>query len=684
MQLWLRANPKTAQQIKQSFIRSSFRCCLWSEVVTLVELLHEHREGRCRAFEAEVPPDHTLAQRLQLVLQLRSSGMCNEQLVDDLLGALICSYLHLPSEELNARLVPEEVRMRCVGKLPVEEWGLRSGAQEEGKWGGGSEGGKEGKWGGGSEGGKEGRGGKGLEMDSNGGKGCKMSSKGKKDDKAHEMNCSGSSSSSGAGGDNKGEKDVDQRDQGSSSRADPVKDGGGRGNKSRHGESAGGIKDQNEKKANIGSSRSSNGAMGRGGSGKDQSKPGRSRSSRECGSSRSCANQSGTGVEDGVVNISNSRKGNSGSSSASSSDVGSGGTGGRSSSSSSGGREGRAAANVANNAGPSDSSKPGNCEQPGLSGRVRYGSSSHSINSSLGWSMAGSRIEKLESQKKEDEDGDQLDSLKESTGGLSPKTMWEIVQQNAAAAEYLAEVLADEVAAETRGEEPKVQLPFHFTWPGKPLEDVFAHGLFNNLPVGGLSTALSLDSQSSSLGDCPTALHVQLVLELLLLCWPDPQIGDFVTVSGADQEVYLMEHIAGLRWEWLLLICALLQQMSSEQKQQILQERGPLLMQLLHQVLLEDEGLGGAGIWELLTASGEMGWLSWYLAVTGSEDLDEWLNDRTLQWAGNVPMAVTMVLQNLLFESLPECLVDPETARIGKVIQLPGFGKCGTCGLSVE
>jgi hypothetical protein len=69
----------------------------------------------CRAFEAEVPPDHTLAQRLEVVLHLRSSGMVTEQFVDDMLVALTCSYVHLPSEELNARLVPEEVRMGFVG-----------------------------------------------------------------------------------------------------------------------------------------------------------------------------------------------------------------------------------------------------------------------------------------------------------------------------------------------------------------------------------------------------------------------------------------------------------------------------------------------------------------------------------------------------------------------------------------
>jgi hypothetical protein len=169
---------------------------------------------------------------------------------------------------------------------------------------------------------------------------------------------------------------------------------------------------------------------------------------------------------------------------------------------------------------------------------------------------------------------------------------------------------------------------------------------------------------------------MQLVLELLLLCWPDPQVP---YVASADREqVSPLDPVAKHRWDWLLLLIALLQQTSSEQKQQFLRERGPLLMQLLYQVLLEDTGLGGAGMSELMTASGDEKWLAWYVTVKSME-VDHSLKDWTILYAATVPMVVTMVLQNLLFESLPESLVDPETARIGKVLN-SSFSKCGTWG----
>jgi hypothetical protein len=119
---------------------------------------------------------------------------------------------------------------------------------------------------------------------------------------------------------------------------------------------------------------------------------------------------------------------------------------------------------------------------------------------------------------------------------------------------------------------------------------------------------------------------------------------------------------------------ALLQQTSTEQKQQLLQERGPQIMQLLYQILLEDLGLGGAAKSELLMAEGEVGLLSWYVTVTNDVQMERMLRDVRdwkMQWTAAVPNAVAMVLQNLLFESLPESLVDPETARIGRVLQDP-------------
>jgi hypothetical protein len=256
--------------------------------------------------------------------------------------------------------------------------------------------------------------------------------------------------------------------------------------------------------------------------------------------------------------------------------------------------------------------------------------------------------------------------------------MWDIASHHvrAAAAANDKMVKADRGAAEKQGEK---QLPFQYTWPGKPLEDAFSHGFFLNLPVGAVDIPPEPNNSSASLGGQPSALHVQLVLELLLLCWPDPQVPEY-TVTSADEEVSNLESVlAESRWDWLLLMSVLLQQMSTEQKQQFLRERGPLLMQLLYQVLLEDKGLGGGGVSDLLTATGDRAWHSWYVAVTNDVTMAQLLSDGWKEWEHSVPVAVAMVLQNLLFESLPESLVDPETARIGKILISP-FRKCGTWG----
>jgi hypothetical protein len=142
-------------------------------------------------------------------------------------------------------------------------------------------------------------------------------------------------------------------------------------------------------------------------------------------------------------------------------------------------------------------------------------------------------------------------------------------------------------------------------------------------------------------------------------------------------EVPEMDVVVRQRWDWLLLMIALLQQTSSEQKQQVLRERGPLLMQLLYQVLLEDDGLGAPADSEgLVTVSDEISWHSWFLMVASDVDSQRELRGRT-QWAASVPMAVTMVLQSLLYESLPDSWVDPLTAQIGGVLTNT-FGKCRT------
>jgi hypothetical protein len=137
---------------------------------------------------------------------------------------------------------------------------------------------------------------------------------------------------------------------------------------------------------------------------------------------------------------------------------------------------------------------PSTTEHPGFSGRVDYGSSSNGIDS-FHELVADSRIEKLDSDYKE------VKNEIQTVGVCNPKTMWEIAVQNiAAAVEYDAKVTADEAAAEMRGEDPEEPLPFNFRWPGKPLENVFAHGFFINLPVGGAKTLPSPDLFSATLG----------------------------------------------------------------------------------------------------------------------------------------------------------------------------------------
>jgi hypothetical protein len=334
-------------------------------------------------------------------------------------------------------------------------------------------------------------------------------------------------------------------------------------------------------------------------------------------------------------------------------------------SSSSGGWEGEGAANVAACTGASDESMPSSCKQPGLGGVV-----------------AGGCMEELASEnRRKGRDGVHTDVEKDAPGVLGPTTLWEIAAQNTAAAvAYAKEVKAGREAADKQGVESREPRPFQFTWPGKLPEDAFAHGFFIKLPEGGMKTPPSPSSYLSAIsGGPPRAPHVQVVLELLLLCWPSPQVP-YAAVASSPLAA-LKDVVAVRRWDWLLLLMALLQQTSTEQKQQVMKERGPLLMQLLYQVLLEDTELGGAGESKLLTVSGDVAaaaWHSWFQMMTGGA-MKNLLDDEKIPWAASVPMAVTMVLQNLLYESLPESLVDPETAQIGRVLKTPS-GKFGTWG----
>jgi hypothetical protein len=553
----------------------------------------------------------------------------------NLLASLTCTYVHLPIEELSARLMPEEVRVGSVVAGGGVKGVSNSRDRQEEKGGGASMGGKEGKMQTGAS--------SCYSNGSNGGKWGEVSSKAAKGGK--EERTSSSSSHSGAGGDSKDMKN--QADKGSnSSRTAGVMDGAATGKQGSIGGSAGGTKDQGEQIAVHTSSCSSSKNLGGGGCGKGQSKAASSSNSRESGSS-GC--DPGTRAADEMASSSNGRKGGGSSSNASSRGMSSSGAG---CSSSSEGWEGDAASNVAGDDNPSGNNTPSSCKQPGSGALVDQSHCcDHSNNSS--------------SSSSHDTDIKRQDSLPGGQSyGLS--TTWEIAAQHTAAAvAYAKAVKAEKEAAVQRGEEPKEPLPFQFAWPGKDLEDVYSLGLFTNLTMGGVGNLPSPSCFPGTFGGQSTALDVQLVLELLLLCWPGTQVQE------STVEVFPMEHMAWLRWDWLLLMISLLQQAPTEQKQQFLRERGPLLMQLLYQVLLEDEGLGGGGISEMLTTSGECAWVAWFKVVADDEANHDILQDWKVQWKASAPMAVTMVLQNLMFESLPESLVDPETARIGKVLLTP-------------
>ena len=647
----------------------------------MVSLLYKYTEGKCRAFEGEVPPDHDLAAPAQL-LQVGSSWYIDGRAIHGLLSTFACSYVHLPSEELNRRLMPSDAGVRSLGASIVNRASSRRVQEEkgEGKEGEGEKDGKDGEKSSSSsskdkKGGKKGsssskagkdskagtgttskadpikgdsKGGKGEEVGEGGEKGS-SSSKAGKHSKAEKSSSSSSTkghleekeAASSKGGNNSGigEGEGEDGKKGSSSSSNA-------GNEIKAEKSSSSINEHQETEAAI----SKGGQDGRGNNGASSSSSSGGGSSKasdegkvEKGSSSSSSNSDGASGGD---SLSKDKKGGMGSSSDAAATV----------ASTSGDGKGDVAA------GSSSSTEKGPTEQ----------------GSSLGGS-GGEGLEEDESDASDEESYEDYNGVPSADlpGGLNPSTLWEIAAQNTAvAAAYAKKVKAEKAAAEKRGEEPEEARPFRFTWPGKPFDDVFAHWVFTNLPVGSVKTPPPPNYPSATLGGVPTALHVQLIIELLLLCWPDPQVP-YVAVTTAEGEVSPTEFVAGLRWDWLLLLMALLQQTSTEDKQQVLRERGPLLMQLLYHVLLEDEGLGAekADASALVTTSGETAWYSWFLAVTiGGEGNYSQIPGK-ISWAASVPMAVTMVLQNLLFESLPEAWVDPKTARIGKVLTSP-LRKC--------
>jgi hypothetical protein len=97
--------------------------------------------------------------------------------------------------------------------------------------------------------------------------------------------------------------------------------------------------------------------------------------------------------------------------------------------------------------------------------------------------------------------------------------------------------------------------------------------------------------------------------------------------------------------DWLLLLCALLQQATAAGKQQFLMEQGSLLWQLLYHLLLKDHMLGGEGQVHVIVY--EKPWGDTLLqAVVGAVDVLLQFSDEYY----TVSKLVMLVLQALMFE----------------------------------
>ena len=145
----------------------------------------------------------------------------------------------------------------------------------------------------------------------------------------------------------------------------------------------------------------------------------------------------------------------------------------------------------------------------------------------------------------------------------------------------------------------------------------------------------------------PTLPHLQLVLELALLTWR-------TAGKGPKEE----------SCHCVLLLVGLLQQSSVEVRQQLMEHRGSLLLQLLYHVLREDTALGGEGI--LSSTFGPFGVVLGADVVQKISDLkregedeEEWCADGVAgiiaaeKCQPSVHLMVLMALQSLMYELLP-------------------------------
>ena len=190
----------------------------------------------------------------------------------------------------------------------------------------------------------------------------------------------------------------------------------------------------------------------------------------------------------------------------------------------------------------------------------------------------------------------------------------------------------------------------------------------------------------------PTAQHLGLVLELLLLACPGGTAGDaklrIEQLGGqegardgeevVDRNQQQQGNQAGreqeeekqspqvqqqqprkedglsrdaLRWQktvdWLLLFGMLLQQATSEAKQQFMMQQGSLMMQLMYRLLLEDASLEGNGQTDAFLFAGPWGVLS-------SEDRKAAASQIQEVYLAPYPMRklVLLVLQGLAYEPM--------------------------------
>ena len=144
-----------------------------------------------------------------------------------------------------------------------------------------------------------------------------------------------------------------------------------------------------------------------------------------------------------------------------------------------------------------------------------------------------------------------------------------------------------------------------------------------------------------------TVHQLQLLLELLL-------------VGQLDERLRC--------WDWLLLLVGLLQQSSVEVRQQLMEQRGSQLLQLLYHVLREDTGLGGEGVQEtsehLMSSFGIVRGrqtprllLVLTKLLSGAaerEAVEQYIAElvRTEQYMPSVALLVLQLLQSLVYKSL--------------------------------